>query len=580
MKRLRVLWPYFRRHRRRLLLALAGTCLVTVVGVLPPLLFRHLFDNVLRPGAWHLLIPAIGAIFCVGVVSVLLGFINTWVLMTGAYRFVKDLRIAMYDHILNLALRYHGSLSAGAITTRLMSDVSALQTLVTSSTIQILVDLIILVFSLAVAFTISPKLATILCGILVLYVMVYRRFATPIQTANRAYRRELDRLAGRLQETVHAVRQVRIYNREEFESGIFGHHTARSTEAALDASLSSVGLGTFCTMISGYGSTLIAVLSAAFVLADELTYGDLWAVGNYAWMAINPAVRLATVSAQLAATSVSIDRIVEVLTEPRNIVSGTRIFPTETARGRIEFRDIHFAYGPEKSLFKGFDLTIEAGSTVALVGHTGCGKTSLANLLMRYWDVQGGCILVDDIGIRDLTLRSLRRLFGVVLQDPVLFEGTLAECIAYGIPGASRDRIAEAARLAEILEMATALPDGFDTVIGKHGVQLSKGEKQRVSIARAVLCDPLIMVLDEATSALDSRSEALIQAALSHVLQGRTSLVVAHRLSTITQADKIIVMKQGRLIEQGTFVDLMAKPDGHFRAMHEQFRHGNAEDLS
>lgn len=572
MKNIKALWPYVRRYRWRLLLALVGTGLVTLLGVLPPLLYRFLFDKVVRPQAWQLLVPALGAIVIAGLMSLCIQFVNTRILMSAAYQLLKDLRLDMYRQILQLGMRYHSSLSAGAITARLMGDVSALQTLITTSTIQILVDLVIFIFSVTVAFTISTKLACILLIIVALYVIAYKYFVRPIRGANIAYRRQLDRLAGRLQETLRGVRHVRIYNREDHERELFAGHATDTMESSLTATMSTVGLSVTCSLVSGYGSTIIAGLGAWFVLHGEMSYGDIWAMDHYVWLAITPAVRLANVAANLAATFVSVERIVEVLNEQPSIVSAPGAPRMEPGPGTVSFRNVFFSYAPEKPMFRGFSLEVESGSMVALVGHTGCGKTTVTNLLMRHWDIQAGEILVNGVDIHSVDLNSLRRLFGVVLQDPVLFEGTLAENIAYGLPTAPRDAIEEAARAAEIFGMATALPQGFDTVIGSRGVTLSLGEKQRVSIARAILREPEILIMDEATSALDSQSEDLIQTALARVLKGRTSFVVAHRLSTITEADLIVVMDDGCIVEQGTFRWLKHKPGGHFRRLYGQLR--------
>jgi ATP-binding cassette subfamily B protein len=287
-------------------------------------------------------------------------------------------------------------------------------------------------------------------------------------------------------------------------------------------------------------------------------------------MAIHPAVRLTTIAGQLSATFVSVDRIGEVLAEPVDIQSKPDAPKMPRGNGAIEFRDVTFRYEADTPLYENLSLNVEPGTTVALVGHTGCGKTTLTTLMMRYWDIQGGQILIDGISIRDVELRSLRRLFGVVLQDPIIFDGTLAENIAYGQTGATRAEIQEAARAAEVWELAQSLPDGFDTIVGKHGVKLSVGEKQRVSIARAILRDPTILVMDEATSALDSESEALIQKSLARVLKGRTSFVIAHRLSTITKADMIVVMDAGRIVETGTHEELLATEGSAYRRLHDE----------
>jgi ABC-type multidrug transport system fused ATPase/permease subunit len=315
---------------------------------------------------------------------------------------------------------------------------------------------------------------------------------------------------------------------------------------------------------------MIMGLSGRMVLLGQLTFGDLIAFNSYLWMLINPVVRLTTIAGQLTETAVSLQRISEVLDEQPDIQSAPGAAPLEIEAGRVEFRDVYFSYSPDEPLFTGLSFEALAGTTVALVGPTGCGKTTLTALLMRYRDLQGGQILIDGKDIMALDLVSLRSAFGVVLQAPLIFEGTLAENIAYGVLRADRDQITAAARMAEVEEFALRLPDGFDTRIGTRGVKLSVGERQRVSIARAILKDPAILIMDEATSSLDSHSEALIQKAMTHVLENRTSFIVAHRLSTITSADQIIVMDSGRIVQRGTHNDLIAVEDGMYGRLYRE----------
>jgi len=336
--------------------------------------------------------------------------------------------------------------------------------------------------------------------------------------------------------------------------------------------MSSIGLGTSCSIISGFGVTIITCLAAYMVLKGRISFGDLVAFNAYVLMAISPVVRLATIAGQMTQISVSALRVFEVMDEIPAVQSVQGAPSIQRGMGAVEFRDVTFSYTPDRPLYQRLNLKIDPGTTVALVGATGCGKTTLTSLLMRHWDIQSGAIMINGIDIRTIDLKSLRRLFGVVLQSPVIFEGTLAENISYSEPGASRARIEEAARAAEIHELAMSLPHGLDTMLGSKGVKLSVGEKQRVSIARAILKNPVILIMDEATSSLDSESEMLIQKALSRVLTGRTSIVVAHRLSTIVTADKIVVMDSGRIIETGTHRELMAMHEGIYRKLYEELQ--------
>jgi len=570
MSPVRTVFSFLLPYRRAAGLALAATLVFTALNLLPPQLMEYLVDHVLRENQWQFVWALALAITAVPVLAATVRLGNAWILMFVGHRMVADLRMAMYRRIMHLEMQYHTAGSTGAMVGRLMEDVNRLQRMLTDDTVGILVDAIVFLFSVGYVFYKSFWLGWVLLGFVAMYVVVYRTFSQRIHRTTLAFRELYDLIAGRLSETVAGVRQVRIYNREDQENELFLDRTARSLDKALASRMGSVGLGMTCNGIAGVGSTIIISLGAYFVVKGQMTLGEVIAVNAYVWLAISPAIRLTQIAGSLTETMVSVERIAEVLQTERGIVSSPGAKPMARGAGGVEFRDVTFSYSPDVPLYDGLSLKVAPGMTVALVGPTGCGKTTLTSLLMRYWDVQGGQVLIDGRDVRSVNLRSLRRLFGVVLQEPLVFTGTLAENIAYGRPDASRADIQAAARAAEIHETALALPDGFDTVIGPDGVKLSVGERQRISIARAILTDPLVLVMDEATSSLDSRSEALIQKALARVLAGRTSFVVAHRLSTITAADMIVVMDHGRIIETGTHAELLAIDKGLYGRLYRQ----------
>ena len=543
-----------------------------------PLLMRLLFNDVVEVGRWEMLPVVILLIAAAPFLASGFQFLNQRIIMHSAYGLISDIRLDMYERVLALSLSYHQDTSSGVLVNRLMDDVNMLQRLIAGDTVTLFIDVIIFGVALAVVFTIAPLLGVILMVTLVLYVLAYRGFAGRIRSRSTSYRRMQDTISERLQETIAGVRHVRIYNRELMENTNFVSRTEQSLEHALKSHMGSVGLGTACTLIAGLGSAAVVILGYLQVLQGNLQYGDVFAVNNFVWMALNPAIRITNMAGQLTETFVSIRRVVEVLDEEPSVASLPDAPPMVRDAGRVEFDNVHFAYKPEMPLYRGLNLSVEPGATVALVGHTGCGKTTLTTLLMRHWDIQHGSIRIDGQDISKVELRSLRRLFGVVLQDPVVFDGTLAENIAYGEHDATRESLEAAAQAAEISGLVKRLPDGLDTVIGTQGIKLSVGEKQRISIARAILKDPLILIMDEATSSLDSESEALIQRALERVLHGRTSFVVAHRLSTITSADTIVVMDFGAIIEQGNHRELMKIPGGHYRKLYEELQGQAQED--
>ena len=566
------LLPFLKPHLKRLIIGIAGMSLFTLLSLAPPLLLRFLINDVIVPGAWQFLSATVLFIIAIPASGWLIQFVTTRSVMLTGFRVISDVRLSIYRKVMNASMRFHNDRSSGVVVNRLMDDVNMFQYLLTGETVTMIVDLIVFVCSVTIVFTLSVPLGALILVILVIYVVAYRFFAARIRRASTSYRDLYDRISERLQETVAGVRQVRIYNREYSENNRFLDRTETSLHYSLTSSLNSVGLSTVCNAIAGFGSATIAVLGAWYVLLGRLEYGDVVAVNTYIWMALTPAIRLTSLAGQITETLVSVRRVAEILEEPDEVTSAPEAPPLVRGPGAVEFRDVHFGYTPDVPLYRGLSVSIAPGTTVALVGHTGCGKTTFTQLLMRYWDVASGAIMIDGQNVREVELRSLREQFGVVLQDPVIFDGTLAENISYAAPGTPRDRIVEAAKAAEIHQVASRLEAGYDTQLGTRGVELSLGEKQRISIARALVTDPMILVMDEATSSLDSESELLIQRALSRVLEGRTSFVVAHRLSTIVGADLILVMDAGAIVEQGRHAQLMTIDGGRYRHLYEELR--------
>ena len=317
-----------------------------------------------------------------------------------------------------------------------------------------------------------------------------------------------------------------------------------------------------------------------FVIQGEMTYGGVMAFLAYAMRVFQPVLNLTQEALRFEQMMISVDRIYEVLDYEVDVVEKPDAPNLGPVAGAVEFEDVRFEYNEDEPVIKGVSLKIEPGEMVALVGQTGCGKTTLTSLLMRFYDVSDGAIRIDGHDIRDVRLRSLRTQIGQVLQDSVLFDASIRENLVYGNPDATEADIIAAARVGEIHEFIIRTADGYDTILGDEGIKLSVGEKQRLAIARAVLTDPGILILDEATSSLDSLSEALIQKAMANVLEGRTSFVIAHRLSTIVNADKIVVMDSGKIVEVGDHETLLEKPDGRYKELYEQQFAGAVEDVA
>ena len=572
MELLKKLLPYIKPQAKRLIIGLVGMGVFTGLSLFPPLVMRYLVNDVIQLKAWEYLLPVIIVLVAVPVLSVAIQFGNTWIIRLAGYNLIRDVRLAIYRKVFSLSMNYHQENASGLLVNRLMDDVTAIMRLVTGETVTLFIDVIVFVCSVTIVFFLSPVLGSILCGMLVVYVFAYRFFARRIRNASTSFRFIYDRISERLEETVTGVRHVRIYNREPWENEVFLDRTSESLRYSTESRVNSVSLSTICNMIAGFGSAAITIVGSFFVLRGTLQYGDIFAIGSYIWMALNPAIRLTNVAAQMSETFVSVRRIFEILDTEPAVKSAPDAPMLTRGEGRVEYRDVYFSYVPDIPLYKGLNLRVDPGMSVALVGHTGCGKTTFTSLLMRHWDIQNGQILVDGTDISTVDLESLRRYFGVVLQDPVIFDGTMAENISYGIRDVSRGQIEDAARVAEIYDMTMRLPEGFDSQIGTTGIKLSVGEKQRLSIARAIIKDPVILIMDEATSSLDSESEALIQKALKKILKSRTSFIVAHRLSTITSVDMIVVMDAGEIVEKGRHHELMNIENGTYRQLYEELR--------
>ena len=574
--RYRFLYDIARPYRGRLLLAVVLTMVFTAGTLAPPMAMRYLIDHVVQPGHWQLLLTAVALITFLPITNVLVAMANRLVIGALGQRIVADLRTGFYRHVLSLTMHFHSEMGAGPIMSRLMTDVGVVQNLVTGETLGIVSSVVALFFAAGMAFTLNWKLALVMMCMVSLYAINYYKFAQRIRNANLELREIMDLVTGRLQERLAGVRLVKTYCRERDETDEFLASTDRALQYGMRGAMLSVSLSSTARMIGGLGSTVIYCCAAYAVLKGEMTYGSLYALDNYVWLAINPAVNLTMVAGTVTQAFVSLDRILEVLQQQSNLREKPGAYDLPAVRGDLRLEGVGFGYA-EKPLLRDFSLHLPAGKMTALVGHTGCGKTTVTSLLLRLWDVQEGCVTLDGHDVRDLTIRTLRHHLGVVPQEPVVFEGTVFENIAYAQPDATLAEVEEAARAAQMHAQICALPDGYQTWLGKDGAKFSVGEKQRIAIARAILRKPAVLILDEATSALDSESEAALQQAMRTVLHGRTSVVVAHRLSTIVEADQIVALSRGRIVEIGTHDELVAREGGYYRRLYEELKGQHGE---
>lgn len=572
MSRFKFLYNLTRPYRGRLLFAMVLTMLYTAVAMTPPLAVRYFVNAVLTNNEWKIAVVAISFIAFLPLWLAIQGITNRLFISALGQRLVVDLRTALYRHVLGLSMQFHGESGAGPLMNKLMTDVGIVQNLLTGETLGILSNIVALIFSLIVMFLLNWKLTLIVILMVILYSLNYMKLAKRIRSANLELRDIMDQVTGRLQERLAGVRLVKNYRREHDETEAFLASTDRALQFGMRNQMLQVTLNATARIIAGIGSTIVYCGAAWFVLHGKMTFGSMQAIDSFFWQAAWPAINLTMVAGQITQAMVSLDRILKLNRQQPDVLECADAYDLPEASGDLHLEDVHFAYEADNPLFSGLSLHLPAGKMTALVGHTGCGKTTVTSLLMRLWDVQGGQVTLDGHDVRQLTLRNLRTHIGVVPQEPVVFEGTIFQNIAYAMPDATQEQVEEAAQAAQIHDYIATLSKGYASWLGKEGEKLSVGQKQRIAIARAILRKPAVLILDEATSSLDSESEFAIQEALRVVLHGRTSVVVAHRLSTIVEADQIVAMDKGKIVELGTHEELMQIEGGYYRDLYEQLK--------
>jgi ATP-binding cassette, subfamily B, bacterial MsbA len=561
--------PFVRPFRLHLLIMLALTALLAVVSMIPPLLTRAIINTVIGERQTDML-PAIIFLFVVtGLLATVMGYFQVVGMAYIGQSFVMRVRNAVYTHMLYLSMSFFGRESTGKLVNRLMGDSSVLQQMLTVTSLQILSDLICAVFAITATFFINWRLAIPLYILVFLFRLNYKLKITNLRRLARSQRSAEDRVASGVQNRLVANLTVKTYGTEAREGGEFHQQSALSLDLARESQVATSTFWINTWLLRDVGYVVIFFLGCGMVLNGTASYGDVTAFLAYAMLLLWPAVRFSVLAEQIQNVKISAERLFDILDERPTIVNRPEARIINKVKGQVTLDRVSFEYIPGKQVLDNINLQVMPGESVALVGPTGCGKTTILSLLMRFYDLTDGAIRIDGADIRDFNLQSLRRHFGIVLQDSLLFTVSIADNIRYARPSATRRQVEFAARIAEIHQEILALPKGYDSIVGDRDVQLSVGQKQRLAIARAILADPAILIMDEATSALDTNSEQAIQIAMNRFLLGRTSFIVAHRLSTIRNASKIVLLDDGRIVECGAHAALMAIPNGRYRKLYE-----------
>lgn len=592
---------FLKPYRRHLALAIFLTVCVTMLNIVPPRLFQFAIDSGIKPafaalqefnnasGAgkaaaqarWAELRDVAGprllllfSLLLVGTIATR-AFLNYWLAILVNYighRFCFDLRFATWRHLQRLSLAFHKQVQTGKIMARATADVELIQGLVSGQLVAFLSDLITLVVVISILFAMQWRIAAVILGLVPFYVISYIFFLKHIRTIREERRRLYDEQIGQLTERIENIAIVKAFVREDAETEQFVK--LANERFAVDVKQMHLNrrLGLISGIISALGRGVVYAYGGFLVQNGQLTVGSLVAIAFYVGYVFDPAVRVVDFNNQIQWAVAAMDRVFDTLDTRPEIVDNPDAEPLPRLSRDIRFENVRFKYEQGDEIIKGVDLTVKCGEILGIVGHSGSGKTSLMNLLMRFYDPTSGRVTVDGMDLREARIDSLRSQISLVAQENMAFSVSIRENIKYGFRDATDEQVVAASKAADLHEFVETLEDGYSTMIGEFGVRFSGGQRQRLALARALVTDPAVLILDDVTSALDGETEARVQEALRQVMKGRTTFIIAHRLASVVDADRIIVIEDGQIVDQGPHAELVTRPGIYRDMFREQFK--------
>jgi len=567
-----------RPYRKWLLLIFVAMLIETIMGLATPWPLKIIIDNVIgqRPlpdwltwmantssGKKELSLAAVAVIGTVIITALgsLASYINSYFTESVAQNVANDLRRRMYHHLQRLSLSFYDSHQIGKVLSTITSDVSTIQDFASSSILSILVDSLTIIGMLVLMFYLNWDFALLAVAVTPFILLFIIRFKKAVKKASRELRSHQSNMVVVLQQGLESMRSVNAFGRQDLEEERLKKVSIETANAALKARHLKSLLVPVVAITVALCTAIVMWRGTALVLNDAMTIGSLTVFLAYLSKFFKPVQELAKLTNTIAQASVALERIQTILDTDMIIPQKSTAIHPGKLRGEIEFDHVAFSYNPSSPVLLDLNLSIKSGQRIGICGPTGGGKSTVASLIPRFYDPTGGMVLIDGIDITDYNLDGLRSQIGFVLQDTVLFYGTIQENIAYGKPNATVKEIIKAAKLANAHEFIMKMPNGYDSIVGERGLTLSGGQRQRIGIARAVVRNSPILILDEPTASLDTESEKIVINALEKLMKGRTVITIAHRLSTIRFADKIVVIKDGAVAEEGSHEELIAKKE-------------------
>src|ERR1700691_5313816 len=551
---------------RRTILALGFVLMIInrSSGLILPASTKYLVDDVITKKQINLLLPIVIAVVAATIVQGLTSYALTQLLSKSSQRMITELRVKVQAHVGRLPVSFYDANKTGVLVSRIMSDVEGVRNLIGTGLIEFAGGILTAVFAMVVLLRISPSMTAVAFAVLLVFALGLNRAFKTIRPIFRARPKINAEVTGRLTESLGGVRVVKGYHAEAREEKVFAGGVQRLLDNVLKTLTATSLMSLSATSLMGIVSAAIMFLGARHILAGTMTLGVFLEYTIFLGLLVAPVFQIVGIGPQITEALAGLERTREVLNENLEDESPNRTERLDRITGRVAFENVGFSYDSGKPVLHDISFESEPGSVTALVGPSGAGKSTIIGLIAAFYVPTTGRGLVDGNDLAHVRLDYYRTQLGVVLQDTFLFDGSIRENVAFSRPTASEQEILAACRIARVDEFAERFPETYDTIIGERGVKLSGGQRQRVSIARAILADPRILILDEATSSLDSESEMLIQEGLAQLMRGRTTFVIAHRLSTVRRADQILVLEAGRIIERGTHATLYAAHGRYF----------------